>query len=64
MNPVLQGSALWRVSNPAATKFQFIGGAKRTAILSRKRHTVRAQGIGGARSGRAINKKHARHDFY
>jgi hypothetical protein len=38
-------------------------GAPRRSVR-RSRHAVRAQGIEGARSGRAINKKHARHVFY
>jgi hypothetical protein len=39
-------------------------GREATAMLSRKRQTVRAQGIGGARSGRGKYKKHAVHVFY
>jgi hypothetical protein len=60
----LQGSALWRTSDPADTKIRGIGAAEHTAIRSRMRQTVRAQGIEGARSGRAKHKIHAKHGIF
>jgi hypothetical protein len=43
MSSVLQGAALWRALDPADTRIQANKGAKRTAIYSRMRLTVRAQ---------------------
>jgi hypothetical protein len=53
-----------RAPEPSFTKFQDNGGVRHTRIRPAKLPPVRAQGIGGARSGRAINKKHAMHVFY
>jgi hypothetical protein len=46
----LQGSALWRVPEPATTKYRANGSRKATAILSAQPPPVRAQGIEGVRS--------------
>jgi hypothetical protein len=64
MSPVLQGSALWRAPDPADTKFRANGGAELRRFFRCKPHPVRAQGIGGARSGRVNYKIHAQHGFY